>query len=211
MLHFLPSPALFRTVGLAAAVMASLPASAALIVNDPVQSNDGWNVSGNTLHFLGACCGTAPTAGTEYLHIQNFGGRVASKTFSGLNLAAGTYVVTFDMGSFNNQPFSILSGIGLTAGGGLLLASAATVPTPAQGQVLTWTVSYEVTLQHVALGQSLGFSLEAPDTGAERNASFDNLRIDFVAAPTPGVPEPGMLAMVGLALAAAAAARRRPA
>lgn len=211
MLHFSHVPALFRAIGLAAAVVVSLPASAALIVNDPVESGGGWNVSGNGTHFLLACCGTAPTAGTQYMHIQNIGGRVASKTFSGLSLAAGTYAVSFDMGSFNNAPFAELSSIGLTAGGTLLASSASTTPTPAQSQVLTWTLNYVVSSQDAALGQSLGFSLLAPNSGANRNASFDNLRIDFVAAPTSGLPEPGMLAMVGLALAAAAVARRRPA
>lgn len=39
-------------------------------ITDPVEDNDGWVVIGNPLHFLSACCGTSPTAGTTYLHIQ---------------------------------------------------------------------------------------------------------------------------------------------
>ncbi len=200
-----------RAAVLTSAVLLSLPAAASLIVSDPVQSNDGWSVTGNGLHFLTACCGTAPTAGSEYMHIQNVGGRVASKTFAGLTLAAGTYTVSFDIGSFNNAPFAEFTA-GLTAGGDLLSPLSASTPTPARSTVRTWTLSYEILFGAADLGESLGFKLTAPNSGISRNASFDNLKIDFVAATQPSqVPEPATLALVGLALAGLGLASRRKA
>jgi hypothetical protein len=99
---------------LAAGLLAAGAAQAALIVSDAVESNGGWTVTGNGLHFLGACCGISPTAGSEYLHIQNIGGRDASKNFSGSLLQAGTYTVTFDIGNFNNADFALFDRLGLT-------------------------------------------------------------------------------------------------
>ena len=78
----------------------------AFVIIDPVEDNDGWVVTGNTLHFIPACCGTSPTAGLTYLHIQNLGipigGRDASKSFPGNTLVAGGYTVTFDIGDFKS-------------------------------------------------------------------------------------------------------------
>lgn len=59
------------------------------------------------LSFLtGTVAGITPTAGSDMLHIQNLGGREATKSFSGLTLAVGIYTVTFDIGNFNNEPFA---------------------------------------------------------------------------------------------------------
>lgn len=204
-----PKPGRFVTVfTLAMGLLTVGAAQAALIVSDPVQDNGGWAVQGNGLHFLAACCGTSPTAGNQYMHIQNSGGRDASKSFSGHLLQAGTYTVTFDIGNFGNAPFAFISQIGLTAGGNWLASTSASNPTPADPGIATWTEVYTIAAADNLIGQTLGFRLLAPNDGNNRNASFDNLKIDFVAAPV-NVPEPMSLALAALALCGLGVQRRQ--
>lgn len=163
-------------------------AAQAFLITDPVENNDGWVVTGNSIHFLTACCGTSPTAGSVYLHIQNkaasgpIGGRDASKSFPGNTLVPGSYTVTFDIGNFNNRPFADidLSQTGLTVNGTVLTPLSSYTPTPSDPGIEKWTLYYEIVPGHPDLGQTLGFRLVAPDTSLDRNASFDNLAIAVI-------------------------------
>lgn len=185
---------------------------AGLILSDAVEGTGGWQISGNTLHFFGAnTAGLSPTAGVDMMHLQNIGGRVASKSFSALSLQAGTYTLSFDIGRFNNAPLASIDTIGMTVGGALRAATSESKPTHTGGGTWqTWSLVYDIAFGDLALGQGLGFALTSANSGQNRNGAFDNLRIDFVAASAPpAVPEPGAGALVGVALAGLALARRR--
>jgi PEP-CTERM motif len=198
---------LLQTLALSAGLLGAGASQASPLLSDAVEPNSGWVITGNALHFLSACCGIAPTAGSQFMHLQNIGGRLATQSFVGFTLQAGHYDVTFDIGNFSNAPFVAFDAIGMTAGGTLLSAAASSTATPADSTVGTWTLSYDIAAGHAAIGQVLGFRLSTPNSGVDANGSFDNLKIDFVAAA--GVPEPATLMLVAVAALAGGASRRR--
>ena len=183
-------------------------ASAGVIVSDPVENNGTWTVTGNPTPFLtGTVAGISPTAETDVIHVQNVGGRLATKSFTGITLAPGTYTISFDIGNYNNAPFANfdISLTGLTVNGTVLTPSASSSATPASGAILSWTRTYNITPVDANLGATVGFQLSAPNTGATQNASFDNLVIAYVPEPTTGF----LLGTGAIFLGAIALRRRR--
>ena len=185
---------LFTTLSLLVSLSLLDQAHSAIIVSDPVKVNDGWSLTGNPFEFLTAQSGISPTAGSSFMHIQNAGGREGTKAFTGLAIAPGTYVVTFDIGNFNNRPFAVINDFltGVTAGGVVLTPVSSASPTPPDGGILAWTRTYNIGDSDPSVGATLGFRVSAPNTGLDQNASFDNLLISY------SVPEPSTLALLSL-------------
>jgi hypothetical protein len=176
-------------------------ANATLITSSIMDDNGEWTVQNSQgLSFLTAVAGIAPTAGTETMHFNNLlpGGANGTNTlvFSpAVLLGVGTYVASIDVGNYNNAPFADIGPIGMTASSLLLTPTSLYNPTPASGAIETWLFTYVITAGDPNLNAPLGFSINVPYNGQNKNASFDNLIISQV-------PAPATLALLGLGLAA---------
>src|SRR5262245_19298648 len=154
-------------------------ATAALLISDPVEPDATWTLGQSALPYLPAGSGLSPTAGEQMMHFNAGGDIFAYGTSSVLytnRLAAGTYTVRIDVGSFTNRLLATIGAIALTAGGQLLTPDSSSDPTPAQGEFKTWVFTYG---SQTTTTQQIGFSITIPGTGQARNIAFDNLRIDF--------------------------------
>ncbi|WP_372370977.1 PEP-CTERM sorting domain-containing protein [Candidatus Uabimicrobium sp. HlEnr_7] len=178
----------------------SLVANAEIIASSVIDDNGEWDLGVSDIQFLGAVAGLVPTAGNELMHFNNlspeFNG-TNTITFAGTPLEVGNYVVTIDVGDFNNRPlasFDPATDLGLTAGGNLLAFDSSDTPLPASGTFEEFTYNYTITSDNLFLGQDIGFSITIPNNGTDANVAFDNLNIDFVAA----VPEPSIYFLLGI-------------
>ena len=121
-------------------------------------------------------------------------------------LAVGSYSLMVDVGDredANNPLYSIQLLAGATVLGSVTETNFATPNTGWVGA----TLNYSALAGNGDLGQALRIQLTKTGGG---QVNFDNVRLSFTAAPNDA-PEPGSLALVGLALAAvgSVAARRR--
>lgn len=196
----------FAAFSLLIGLMAADDLHAVVIISDPVEDDGSWTVTGNTLHFLGVTAGISPTAGSVLMHLQNFGGREGTKSFTGNTVAAGTYMVTFDIGNFNNNPFADfnLALTGLTANGTVMTPTTSDTTVPPDGGILTWSLTYDIGPADPSIGDTLGFRISLPDSGVSKNASFDNLTVSYV------VPELSTTAFLFAGLSGLVLLRHRP-
>ena len=116
-------------------------------------------------------------------------------------LTAGVYTVTIDVGDYNNHPFADIGPIGMTVGGSqpgspgsLLTPSSTATPTPTSGGIETWTFTYLILAGDPNLGANIGFSINVPFNGTDKNVSFDNLIVSFDSVVS--VPEPSGFALL---------------
>jgi hypothetical protein len=195
----------FAAFSLLIGMTAAADLKAAIIIADPVENDGSWTVTGNGLHFLGATAGVSPTAGSVLMHLQNFGGREGTKSFTGTTLMEGIYTVTFDIGNFDNNPFADfnLALTGMTANGSALAPATSDSTVPPDGGTLTWSRTYNIGPSDPGIGGTLGFRISLPNSGVSKNASFDNLTISYV-------PESSAAAFLFAGLSGLVLRRQRP-
>ena len=190
------------------------------VASSIMDDNGEWTLGTTSTSFLtGTVTGITPTAGTDTMHFLSDD----TGPFSGTNfivfthqLAVGTYTTTIDVGNYDNFGFPPISFIGMTVGGAQpvtvgtgLSASAGSFPVPPSGTIREWSITYDILPGNPQLGSAIGFAITVPTTNIARNVAFDNLNIDFVAAPS-SVPEPitATLGLMGLGVLGMAARRR---
>ncbi|MCH7227128.1 hypothetical protein [Haloferula sp. A504] len=179
-----------------------------VIYSDAVEDNGTW-----TRIFGGFYPSTnpSPTAGSAYLAAttDNLNQRGFYDAALGTHqVAAGTYVVTFDIGIRSDFAFAdrITPIIGLTGnlsssaningddGARLLdtldagdVSLVSSTPTPTGEGFETWTLTYTVAPGASVIGQDLGFWAKfytGDDPATQKGYAFDNFSVDFTAMTT---------------------------
>lgn len=215
------------------ALVIGVSAQAQAVIDDPIDSGDGWNnatAGGFTASVTASSVTLSPVDGTGFWRLNASAATVAGvqKNF-GLTLAEGTYTVEFYVGyiNSNSRPYvgdanvyagfydaaaSLTSGANLQAaitdfrtGMGVTFASVATA-TPAIGTFEKWTYTFTVDDTSPLLGSAVNFGFAANATVASFVA-FDSLTVNFASAAP--VPEPGTYALIGGAAALGLALWRR--
>jgi hypothetical protein len=204
-----------RRLPLALALCAAMGAAqAAPLFSEDFESSTGL-ANGNWVSNLHGFIANDPlNAGN---HAVAFSGTQGGGDLWSLALAGGTYTLSFDvLGTCSNgTPANCGAFIGINdSQGEHWLAGDATYPTP---HLMQTTGSWQhVSFSFTAVGS---FQLKMEDfNGQPRDIFLDNICISSTAGdnscPTNGgsaVPEPGSLALAGLALAGLGIARRRKA
>lgn len=136
---------------------------------------------------------TGVTEGTYSIHFNSLTAAATGTAYHTIGtLQAGTYLISIDVGDYNNSGFptaaSITSGLRIGGDSGnnpgtILPGQTVNEPTPIPGTYETWT--YEVTIpsNDPQIGQEIGFSFGVARTSVDLNLSLDNLRFTFTSAP----------------------------
>lgn len=155
-----------------------------LIFYDPIEPDGEWVVENlQYLSFLPSTSGVAPTAGAYVMHFNNLlpGGANGTNSLElgDLTLEPGRYVITLDVGNFNNYPFVEGAAVALMAGGEPLFPTSIDFPEPDYSVLESWELTYEIDPYNSFIGQPLSVSINVPQTGRNANGSFDNLRVFY--------------------------------
>ncbi len=166
----------------------------------PAFTVDGWLNSGDSGTFnphAAAFAAGAPEG--ENVAFSSVGGPTISQVLTATAQANTLYTLTMLVGNRLDTPF-----VGYQAelwAGGTMLAQDDTSQLPADGQFLLSTVQY-----FVAAGDAVaGSALEIRFRSLGLQTVFDDVRLDA----TERVPEPALLALLGLGGAAAVRRKRR--
>jgi hypothetical protein len=152
-----------------------------------------------------------PNGGYDYLSVPDGVNAAYDDTSSPISqilsatLAPGEYTLTIAVGYRNNHNFDG-GDFGLYTANGTMLDSMA-VTQPVQGTFQDETLTYDVTASNLNLGQQLQIELGGAIGGGQSNyADYDDVRLNFTAAPEPSTC---LLLGVGMMAAVAAGAVRR--
>ena len=191
------------------ALVLSTSANAAIIATSVMDDNGEWSIGNSVNQFMpSGTAGLTATAGTQVMHFNSQLGVYSSQSsisFNGVLIAAGTYTVELDVGSFDNRPLAEIDLIGMTASGTMLSPSATVNTYPAAGNWETWMFEYIVPNGSGLIDSTLGFTIDIVTNGVDANIGFDNLNIDFQAASPVPVPAAvwlfgsGLIGLVGFA------------
>ncbi len=161
---------------------ADIPAEPVMVLVDDFDSGTPLHVDpGRNLVFID----TAPfgyTSSNDSAHHAN-SGSISTSGLAWLDIPdgilawPGRYRVDLLVGNFNNKPFVSEVEVGLRSEDAFMTPTSSYMPTPDLGQTELWTLYYDVTQAQIDKG--ITFGIEVLYTGANENASFDDLDIVF--------------------------------
>ena len=186
-------------------------------------ANHGWNISGANTYLVNKTGPSGITAsnvtGNQFLLFEPFAdGDVVVYQNTGASFAAGTYTLTVDVGMATGfadwgenatAEFQLLSFNAAEYGYNYNVGAAATSVSVKNhvGSLATYTYTLALNGTESFIGDTIAIVLKGNQNGStNQNVSYDNVRLDFTAAP---IPEPSSVAMLLGGIGALTLLRRR--
>ena len=142
-----------------------------IVYTNIIDAGTGFVIPWPTTYLDSTPFGYSPTAGATSMSSNNVEPGLAYLPLPN-TLVPGIYRIDLDVGNYNNNPlFVTIENIGLRSGGTFMSPSASSTPTPASGEQITWSFTYNLSASDIA---SLDFAVDIPG-GANANGSYDNL------------------------------------
>jgi hypothetical protein len=183
--------------------------------------NHGWNISGANTYLINknSSITASNVTGNQFLLFEPFAdGDVMVYQNTGASFAAGTYTLTVDVGmatGFANYgenataEFQLLSFNAAEYGYNYSVGAAATsvLVKNHNGSLATYNYTLALNGTESFIGDTIAIVLKGNQNGSTyQNVSYDNVRLDFTAAP---IPEPSSVAMLLGGIGALTLLRRR--
>jgi len=183
-------------------------------------ANHGWNISGANTYLVSKNSGITASnvTGNQFLLFEPFAdGDVMVYQNTGASFAAGTYTLTVDVGmatgfadwgqnataEFQLVSYDVVSSYNYNVG-----AAATSVSVKNHnGSLATYNYTLALDGTESFIGDTIAIVLKGNQNGStNQNVSYDNVRLDFTAAP---IPEPSSVAMLLGGIGALTLLRRR--
>jgi hypothetical protein len=183
--------------------------------------NHGWNISGANTYLINknGSITASNVTGNQFLLFEPFAdGDVMVYQNTGASFAAGTYTLTVDVGMATGfadwgqnatAEFQLLSFNAAEYGYNYSVGAAATSVSVKNHNGSLATYNYTLALDGTEsfIGDTIAIVLKGNQNGStNQNVSYDNVRLDFTAAP---IPEPSSVAMLLGGIGALTLLRRR--
>jgi hypothetical protein len=180
--------------------------------------NHGWNISGANTYLINknSSITASNVTGNQFLLFEPFAdGDVMVYQNTGATFAAGTYTLTVDIGMATGfadygenatAEFQLLSFNGSYNYNVGAAATSVSVKNH-NGSLATYNYTLALDGTESFIGDTIAIVLKGNQNGStNQNVSYDNVRLDFTAAP---IPEPSSVAMLLGGIGALTLLRRR--
>jgi len=182
--------------------------------------NHGWNISGANTYLINknGSITASNVTGNQFLLFEPFAdGDVMVYQNTGASFAAGTYTLTVDVGMATGfadwgqnatAEFQLVSYDGVSSYNYNVGAAATSVSVKNHnGSLATYNYTLALDGTESFIGDTIAIVLKGNQNGStNQNVSYDNVRLDFTAAP---IPEPSSVAMLLGGIGALTLLRRR--
>jgi hypothetical protein len=171
-------------------------------------ANHGWNISGANTYLVSKNSGITASnvTGNQALFFEPYNdGNVMVYQNTGASFAAGTYTLTVDVGMATGfadwgenatAEFQLLSFNAASYGYNYNVGATATSVSVKNhnGSLATYNYTLALNGTESFIGDTIAIVLKGNQNGStNQNVSYDNVRLDFTAAP---IPEPSSVAML---------------